>query len=98
MIIDTYCLVFTSRLIVRLTKINFLNARLIAIKNFNRTAALVLSRTESYRQPVACPRSDNRITDHLSWNSDTTTILGYSKPLTAFDLTQSVLAAENRQQ
>jgi len=39
MIINTYCLVFTLRLIVRLTKINFLIARLIAIKNFNRTAA-----------------------------------------------------------
>ena len=40
-IIDTYCLVFTLRLIVRLTKIIFLIARLIAIKNFNCTAALV---------------------------------------------------------
>ena len=43
MIIDAYCLVFTLRLIVRLTKINFLIARLIAIKNFNRTTALVIS-------------------------------------------------------
>ena len=41
MIIDTYRLVFTLRLIVRLTKINFLIARIIVIKNFNRTAALV---------------------------------------------------------
>jgi len=39
MIIDTYCrLVFTLRLIVRLI---FLITRLIVIKNFNRTAALV---------------------------------------------------------
>jgi len=44
MIIDTYCLVFTLRLIMRLIAINFLIARLIAIKNFNRTAALVSSR------------------------------------------------------
>ena len=43
MIIDTYCLVFTLRLIVRLTKINFSIARLIAIKNFNRTAVLVMT-------------------------------------------------------
>ena len=43
MIIDTYCLVFTLQLIVRLTKIIFLIARLIAIKNFNRTAALLVS-------------------------------------------------------
>ena len=42
MIIDTYCQVFTLRLIVRLTKINFLIERLIVIKNFNRTAALVV--------------------------------------------------------
>jgi len=43
MIIDTYCLVFTLQLIVRLTKIIFLIARLIAIKNFNHTAALLVS-------------------------------------------------------
>jgi len=40
MITDIYCLVFTLRLTVILNKINFLIARLIAIKNFNRTAAL----------------------------------------------------------
>jgi len=43
MITDTCCLVFTLRLVVRLTKINFSIARLIAIKNFNRTAALALT-------------------------------------------------------
>ena len=47
MIIDTYCLVFTTRLTVRLTKINFLIARLIAIKNFNRAAALIISKTKT---------------------------------------------------
>jgi len=39
MIIDTYCLVFTLRLIMRLIAINFFN---LAIKNFNCTAALVI--------------------------------------------------------
>jgi len=39
MTIDTYCLVFTLRLFVRLTKINFF---LIAIKNFIRTATLII--------------------------------------------------------
>jgi len=48
MIIDTYCLVFTLRLSVRLTEINFLIARLIAIKNFNHTAALVTTFKSSY--------------------------------------------------
>jgi len=38
---DTYCLVFTLQLIVRLTEITFLIARLIASEIFNRTAALV---------------------------------------------------------
>ena len=43
MIIDTYCLFFTLQLTVRLTKLIFLIARLIAIKNFNRTAAQKLT-------------------------------------------------------
>jgi len=52
MIIDTYSLVFTMRLIVRLTKINFLIARLIAIKNFDRTAALLKTAKSSYAEYV----------------------------------------------
>jgi len=40
--LGAYCLVFILRLIVRLTKIIFLIARLIANKNFNRTAALII--------------------------------------------------------
>ena len=40
------------RLIVRLTKINFLIARLIAIKNFNRTAALLKTAKSSYAEYV----------------------------------------------
>jgi len=66
MIIDKYCLVFTLRLIVRLTEINFSIARLIAIKNFNRTAALVMTiarrglkikvKGQRWKQNVCLPR------------------------------------------
>jgi len=52
MIIDTYCLVFTLRLIVRLTKIKFLIERLIAIKNFNRTAALLKTKPQSHQKQL----------------------------------------------
>jgi len=62
MIIDTYSLVFTMRLIVRLTKINFLIARLIAIKNFNRTAALLKTAKSSYAEYVFSGKKQKMVT------------------------------------